>query len=37
MERTAVNPWQWSVELGYNQGEVVSGEQRTLSAPVRRR
>ncbi|GAA0934809.1 RidA family protein [Nonomuraea longicatena] len=30
MERTAVNPWPWSVELGYNQGEVVSGHTRTL-------
>ncbi|GAB3142503.1 RidA family protein [Microbispora hainanensis] len=30
MERTAVNPWAWSVELGYNQGEVVSGHARTL-------
>ncbi|MFI6294647.1 RidA family protein [Nonomuraea sp. NPDC050790] len=30
MERTAVNPWPWSVELGYNQGEVVSGQARTL-------
>ncbi|MEU7474961.1 RidA family protein [Lentzea sp. NPDC042327] len=30
MERTAVNPWEWSVELGYNQGEVVSGQTRTL-------
>ncbi|GAA2884094.1 enamine deaminase RidA (YjgF/YER057c/UK114 family) [Nonomuraea rubra] len=30
MERTAVNPWAWSVELGYNQGEVVSGHTRTL-------
>ncbi|MFG3442944.1 RidA family protein [Nonomuraea sp. NPDC047897] len=30
MERTAVNPWSWSVELGYNQGEVVSGHTRTL-------
>ncbi|WP_109505784.1 RidA family protein [Nocardioides speluncae] len=30
MERTTVNPWPWSVELGYNQGEVVSGETRTL-------
>ena len=26
----AVNPWSWSVELGYNQGEVVSGQARTL-------
>jgi enamine deaminase RidA (YjgF/YER057c/UK114 family) len=30
VERTAVNPWTWSVELGYNQGEVVSGHTRTL-------
>lgn len=30
MERTAVNPWAWSVEMGYNQGEVVSGPSRTL-------
>ncbi len=30
VERTAVNPWAWSVELGYNQGEVVSGHTRTL-------
>lgn len=30
MERTAVNPWAWSVEMGYNQGELVSGGARTL-------
>ena len=30
IERTAVNPWPWSVEMGYNQGEVVSGHTRTL-------
>ncbi|GAA2333299.1 hypothetical protein GCM10010246_16060 [Streptomyces cuspidosporus] len=30
MERTTVNPWAWSAELGYNQGEVVSGHTRTL-------
>ena len=30
MARTAVNPWTWSVELGYNQGEIVSGQARTL-------
>ena len=30
VERMAVNPWAWSVELGYNQGEVVSGHTRTL-------
>lgn len=30
MERTAVNPVAWSQELGFNQGEVVSGQTRTL-------
>ncbi|WP_129787943.1 RidA family protein [Promicromonospora panici] len=30
MERTAVNPVAWSVELGFNQGEIVSGTTRTL-------
>ncbi|MDH2426028.1 RidA family protein [Sphaerisporangium sp. TRM90804] len=30
MRRTAVNPWAWSAELGYNQGEIVSGHTRTL-------
>ncbi|WP_434453080.1 RidA family protein [Lentzea sp. E54] len=30
MERTPVDPWPWSVELGYHQGEVVSGQTRTL-------
>ena len=30
IERTAVNPWPWSVQLGYNQGEIVSGQTRTL-------
>ncbi|WP_253883453.1 RidA family protein [Actinomadura rupiterrae] len=30
MERTAVNPWPWSVEMGYDQGELVSGHTRTL-------
>jgi enamine deaminase RidA (YjgF/YER057c/UK114 family) len=30
MERTAVNPWTWSVAMGYNQGELVSGHTRTL-------
>ncbi|WP_174791154.1 RidA family protein [Occultella kanbiaonis] len=30
MERTAVNPVTWSLELGFNQGEVVSGHTRTL-------
>ncbi len=30
LERTAVNPWTWSVEMGYSQGEIVSGQTRTL-------
>ncbi|KZB82955.1 RidA family protein [Amycolatopsis regifaucium] len=30
MERTAVNPWPWSVAMGYNQGELVTGATRTL-------
>lgn len=30
MERTAVNPVTWSLEMGFNQGEVVSGATRTL-------
>ncbi len=30
MERTAVNPVSWSVALGFNQGEIVSGHTRTL-------
>ncbi|MET8151287.1 RidA family protein [Actinoplanes sp. NPDC049668] len=30
LERTAVNPVKWSVAMGFNQGEVVSGHSRTL-------
>jgi enamine deaminase RidA (YjgF/YER057c/UK114 family) len=30
VERTAVNPVTWSVEMGFNQGEAVSGHTRTL-------
>ena len=30
LERTAVNPVTWSLKMGFNQGEVVSGETRTL-------
>ncbi|TMR31494.1 RidA family protein [Actinomadura geliboluensis] len=30
IERTPVNPWPWSVQMGYNQAEAVSGETRTL-------
>ena len=30
MERTVVNPWDWSLKLGYNQGEVITGTTRQL-------
>jgi len=30
VERTPVNPVTWSEEMGFNQGEVVSGHTRTL-------
>ncbi|MER6577400.1 RidA family protein [Nonomuraea sp. NPDC001023] len=30
MQRTAINPVTWSVEMGFNQGELVSGQTRTL-------
>ncbi|MFF0537940.1 RidA family protein [Streptomyces coelicoflavus] len=30
MQRNAVNPVSWSVGMGFNQGEVVSGHSRTL-------
>jgi len=30
MERTAINPVTWSTEMGFNQGELVSGHTRTL-------
>lgn len=30
MERTAVNPWEWSIKLGYNQAEVIERATRQL-------
>jgi len=30
MQRTAVNPWPWSLPLGYNQAEVIEGTARQL-------
>ena len=30
MQRTAINPWDWSLKLGYNQAEIVEGASRTL-------
>lgn len=30
MQRTAVNLWDWSIKLGYNQAEVIEGAARQL-------
>jgi enamine deaminase RidA (YjgF/YER057c/UK114 family) len=30
MQRTAVNPWDWSLKLGYNQAEIIEGVTRQL-------
>jgi enamine deaminase RidA (YjgF/YER057c/UK114 family) len=30
MRRTAVNPWDWSLRLGYNQAEVIEGATRQV-------
>ena len=30
MERTAVNPWNWSIKLGYNQAEIIQGASRQV-------
>jgi enamine deaminase RidA (YjgF/YER057c/UK114 family) len=30
VERTAVNPWTWSLSFGFNQGELVSEPSRVL-------
>ena len=30
VERTAVNPWTWSLQFGFNQGEIVEGATRVL-------
>ena len=30
MQRTAVNPWDWSTKLGYNQAEIIEGSSRQL-------
>jgi enamine deaminase RidA (YjgF/YER057c/UK114 family) len=30
MERKAVNPWDWSIRLGYNQAEVIDGATRQV-------
>jgi enamine deaminase RidA (YjgF/YER057c/UK114 family) len=30
MERTAINPWSWSLNLGFDQAELIQGQQRQL-------
>jgi hypothetical protein len=30
MDRKAVNPWDWSIKLGYNQAEIIDGATRQL-------
>ena len=30
MQRTAVNPWDWSLKLGYNQAEIIENSSRQL-------
>lgn len=30
MQRTAINPWDWSLKLGYNQAEIIEGPSRQL-------
>lgn len=30
VKRSSVNPWQWSLELGYNQAELVEGQTKVL-------
>jgi len=31
MNRTAVNPWPWSLQLGYNQCEILEGVSRQVT------
>jgi enamine deaminase RidA (YjgF/YER057c/UK114 family) len=31
MQRTPINPWPWSLPLGYHQGELVTGATRHLT------
>ena len=31
MQRTAVNPWDWSIKLGYNQAEIIEGASRQVT------
>ena len=31
MKRSPVNPWSWSLKVGYNQGEIIEGVKRQLT------
>ncbi len=31
MQRTPVNPWDWSLKLGYNQAEIIEGAKRQVT------
>jgi hypothetical protein len=33
MERTAVNPWKWSLDIGFNQAELVEGASGSRASP----
>lgn len=30
MQRTAVNPWNWSLDFGFNQAEIIEGASRQV-------
>jgi len=30
MKRQAINPWSWSLNVGYNQAEIIEGSKRQL-------
>jgi enamine deaminase RidA (YjgF/YER057c/UK114 family) len=30
VQRTPINPWSWSVKLGFDQGQLIEGHQRQL-------
>lgn len=30
MKRTPINPWTWSLSVGYNQAEIIEGSKRQL-------
>jgi enamine deaminase RidA (YjgF/YER057c/UK114 family) len=30
MQRTPVNPWPWSIQVGYHQAEIIEGASRTV-------